>query len=206
MCESEKPDPTSAKYYGVHGFDKRQYDQDLAVWRINKRAFAEADNMDYPAAARSIALWLKPYCDESLPYPAMIAEAARMAAKTIEETQRDHANLSKHNKDIIADLNAQRNQLRFKDKQVKDLKEKLGEAVRDNSLLRSKIEELKEDLANKKAGAPWMGDLWVYEQDLPPLTVEEYAAWYKLSKVIDGVRMGPNPDLMTNEDWKEAME
>lgn len=40
--------------------------------------------LDYPAAARAIALWLTEYCDESLPYPDMVADAARKAARHIE--------------------------------------------------------------------------------------------------------------------------
>ena len=39
--------------------------------------------LDYPASARAIALWLKPFCNEELSYPNMIADAARLAAKTI---------------------------------------------------------------------------------------------------------------------------
>jgi hypothetical protein len=39
---------------------------------------------DYPAAARSIHLWLKDLCDESLAYPRMIADASRNAALEIE--------------------------------------------------------------------------------------------------------------------------
>jgi len=38
----------------------------------------------YPEAARVIALWLDEFCDKSLRYPEMIAEAARKAAKEIE--------------------------------------------------------------------------------------------------------------------------
>jgi len=34
---------------------------------------------DYPACARAIALHLAEFCDETLPYPGMIAEAARRA-------------------------------------------------------------------------------------------------------------------------------
>lgn len=34
---------------------------------------------DYPACARVIALYLDEFCDETLPYPGMIAEAARRA-------------------------------------------------------------------------------------------------------------------------------
>jgi len=38
----------------------------------------------YPEAARVIALWLGEFCDEDRPYPDMIAEASRRAAKEIE--------------------------------------------------------------------------------------------------------------------------
>lgn len=34
----------------------------------------------------------------------------------------------------------------------------------------------------------------VYEDRLPPMTDDEYAAWFKQSRVIDGVRMGPQPE------------
>ena len=34
----------------------------------------------------------------------------------------------------------------------------------------------------------------VYEDMLPPMTDEQYAAWFKKSKVVDGVRMGPPTD------------
>jgi hypothetical protein len=47
---------------------------------------AVAGDMDYPAAARSIALNLAEFCDESLPYPTMIATAARRARVAL-----DHA-------------------------------------------------------------------------------------------------------------------
>lgn len=43
----------------------------------------EEIQLDYPAAARVIALWLKEYCDENLSYPNMIAECARRASKEI---------------------------------------------------------------------------------------------------------------------------
>lgn len=44
---------------------------------------AHYEALDYPAAARSIALNLAEFCDESLAYPEMIAEAARRAATTL---------------------------------------------------------------------------------------------------------------------------
>jgi hypothetical protein len=41
--------------------------------------------MDYPAAARVIGLYLSDFCDGSLPYPQMIADAARWAADYIDK-------------------------------------------------------------------------------------------------------------------------
>lgn len=45
---------------------------------------AERATGAYAAAARVIALWLKEFCDEKLPYDEMVAEASRRAAKEIE--------------------------------------------------------------------------------------------------------------------------
>lgn len=45
--------------------------------------------LDYPAAARSISVWLEKYCDESLEYPNMVAEAARRASKEIERLHKE---------------------------------------------------------------------------------------------------------------------
>ena len=39
---------------------------------------------DYPTAARSIHLNLQEFCEEDMPYPAMIAFAAMCASKKIE--------------------------------------------------------------------------------------------------------------------------
>ncbi len=39
----------------------------------------------YPEAARAVHLWLLEFCDESKPYPEMIADAARKASKEIEQ-------------------------------------------------------------------------------------------------------------------------
>ena len=39
----------------------------------------------YATAARAIALHLKPFCDESLPYDEMIADAARKASDELEQ-------------------------------------------------------------------------------------------------------------------------
>jgi len=38
----------------------------------------------WPEAARVINLWLNEFCDDTMPYPAMIAEASRKAGKEIE--------------------------------------------------------------------------------------------------------------------------
>ena len=43
----------------------------------------------YAAAARVIALHLKPFCDESLPYDEMIADAARKASDELEQVKRE---------------------------------------------------------------------------------------------------------------------
>ena len=41
----------------------------------------------YATAARAIALHLKPFCDESLPYDEMIADAARKASDELEQVK-----------------------------------------------------------------------------------------------------------------------
>ena len=43
----------------------------------------------YATAARAIALHLKPFCDESLPYDEMIADAARKASDELEQVKRE---------------------------------------------------------------------------------------------------------------------
>jgi len=48
----------------------------------------EEYQLDYPEAARVIALYLDKYCDKSLTYPNMIAEAARVASEVIKEYDR----------------------------------------------------------------------------------------------------------------------
>lgn len=45
----------------------------------------------YATAARVIALHLKPFCDESLPYDEMIADAARKASDELEQVKRERA-------------------------------------------------------------------------------------------------------------------
>lgn len=52
---------------------------------------AKAGVESYATAARVISLHLKDYCDESLSYPEMIAEAARKAANTIEAAKESEA-------------------------------------------------------------------------------------------------------------------
>lgn len=39
---------------------------------------------------------------------------------------------------------------------------------------------------------------WLYEDELPIMTDSEYSEWFNKSKVIDGVRMGPNPCTLKN--------
>ena len=43
----------------------------------------------YATAARAIALHLKPFCDESLPYDEMIADAARKASGELEQVKQE---------------------------------------------------------------------------------------------------------------------
>lgn len=47
----------------------------------------------YATAARVIALHLKPFCDESLPYDEMIADAARKASDKLEQVKRENSHL-----------------------------------------------------------------------------------------------------------------
>ena len=47
----------------------------------------------YATAARVIALHLKPFCDESLPYDEMIADAARKASDELEQVKRENSHL-----------------------------------------------------------------------------------------------------------------
>ena len=47
----------------------------------------------YATAARVIALHLKPFCDESLPYDEMIADAARKASDELEQVNRENRQL-----------------------------------------------------------------------------------------------------------------
>jgi hypothetical protein len=61
---------------------------------------------DVATQARVIGLWLKDFCDESLPYYEMIAEASRRAAKHIdhltEENTRLTTRLQELNEDAFA--------------------------------------------------------------------------------------------------------
>ena len=47
----------------------------------------------YATAARVIALHLKPFCNESLPYDEMIADAARKASDELEQVKRENRQL-----------------------------------------------------------------------------------------------------------------
>ena len=47
----------------------------------------------YATAARVIALHLKPFCDESLAYDEMIADAARKASDELEQVKRENRQL-----------------------------------------------------------------------------------------------------------------
>jgi ketopantoate reductase len=43
----------------------------------------------YAQSARTIALWLDDYCDATLPYPEMIADASRKAATEIDMLEKE---------------------------------------------------------------------------------------------------------------------
>lgn len=44
---------------------------------------------DYAVAARTISLYLKEFCDESLPYPELIADASRKASAELEKVKKE---------------------------------------------------------------------------------------------------------------------
>ena len=55
----------------------------------------------YATAARVIALHLKPFCDESLPYDEMIADAARKASDELEQVKAERDASLEHLHGII---------------------------------------------------------------------------------------------------------
>jgi hypothetical protein len=63
----------------------------------------EAPLLDYPQAARVIALYLKPYCNEDLAYPDMIAQAAREVAAEVERLRGEREALLKIAKEQSSD-------------------------------------------------------------------------------------------------------
>lgn len=63
---------------------------------------------DYPEAARAIALQLKEFCDETLPYPEMIADAARKAKAALDEADRKRGQLERE-LDYLKDSERKRN-------------------------------------------------------------------------------------------------
>lgn len=62
----------------------------------------------YATAARAIALHLKPFCDESLPYDEMIADAARKASDELEQVKAERDAAVKCIEKIEDALNFQR--------------------------------------------------------------------------------------------------
>ena len=71
-----------------------QYDKEMSMCVYlddlgaeNKKLRETVDK--YATAARVIALHLKPFCDESLPYDEMIADAARKASDELEQVKRE---------------------------------------------------------------------------------------------------------------------
>ena len=70
-----------------------QYDKEMSMCAYLDDLEAENEKLretvdKYATAARVIALHLKPFCDESLPYDEMIADAARKASDELEQVER----------------------------------------------------------------------------------------------------------------------
>ena len=71
-----------------------QYDKEMSMCVYLDDLEAENEKLretvdKYATAARVIALHLKPFCDESLPYDEMIADAARKASDELEQVKRE---------------------------------------------------------------------------------------------------------------------
>ena len=58
----------------------------------------------YATSARAIALHLKPFCDESLPYDEMIADAARKASDELEQVKRERDAAIGDIEEILAEI------------------------------------------------------------------------------------------------------
>ena len=72
-----------------------QYDKEMSMCAYLDDLEAENEKLretvdKYATAARAIALHLKPFCDESLPYDEMIADAARKASDELEQVMREN--------------------------------------------------------------------------------------------------------------------
>ena len=62
------------------------YYEECGQWEAENEKLRETVDK-YATAARAIALHLKPFCDESLPYDEMIADAARKASDELEQVK-----------------------------------------------------------------------------------------------------------------------
>lgn len=62
------------------------YYEECGQWEAENEKLRETVDK-YATAARVIALHLKPFCDESLPYDEMIADAARKASDELEQVK-----------------------------------------------------------------------------------------------------------------------
>lgn len=65
------------------------YHEECGQWEAENEKLRETVDK-YATAARVIALHLKPFCDESLPYDEMIADAARKASDELEQVKREN--------------------------------------------------------------------------------------------------------------------
>lgn len=68
------------------------YYEECGQWEAENEKLRETVDK-YATAARVIALHLKPFCDESLPYDEMIADAARKASDELEQVKQENSYL-----------------------------------------------------------------------------------------------------------------
>ena len=72
----------------VHGYADLRLDAATALSTLQAENEKLRETVEkYATSARVIALHLKPFCDESLPYDEMIADAARKASDELEQVK-----------------------------------------------------------------------------------------------------------------------
>lgn len=78
------------------------YYEECGQWEAENEKLRETVDK-YAKAARVIALHLKPFCDESLPYDEMIADAARKASDELEQVIAERGTLIEDFVDYVTD-------------------------------------------------------------------------------------------------------